>query len=127
VIGSAIVTTSGIGSATSRQLNFTISRQFGIQGTVLLTISMYYDQVISTIFKISIIILDNTQLPGVMYVPATSLITFSDGEQQQSLSFPIVVDAFLSLGAVFNITITNATLTDSSGTERPYIVVCYYL
>ena len=51
-----------------------------------------------------------------MYVPATSLITFADGVQQQSLSLPIAVDAFLSFGAAFNITITNATLSDSSGT-----------
>ena len=50
-----------------------------------------------------------------MYVPATSLITFANGVQQQTLSFPIAVDAFLSFGAAFNITITNVTLSDPTG------------
>ena len=45
MVGSAVVATSGLGSATSRQLNFTISRQFGSQGTVIVSILMYYDQV----------------------------------------------------------------------------------
>jgi len=62
-----------------------------------------------------------------MYVPATSLITFADGVQQQSSSFPIDVDAFLSFGAAFNITITNATLSDLSGIERSCKVVHNYL
>jgi len=45
VVGSATVVASGQGSSITRQLNFTVSRQFGDQGTVEVTISMYYDQV----------------------------------------------------------------------------------
>lgn len=40
-----MVMASGQGSSITRQLNFTVSRQFGNQGTVQVTISMYYDQV----------------------------------------------------------------------------------
>lgn len=45
VVGSAMVIASGQGSSITRQLNFTVSRQFGDQGTVEVTISMYYNQV----------------------------------------------------------------------------------
>lgn len=45
VVGSAVVIASGEGTSITRQLNFTVTRQFGDQGTVEVTISMYYDQV----------------------------------------------------------------------------------
>ena len=48
VVGSAAVVASVQGSSVTRQLGFTVSRQFGNQGTVEITTSMYYDQVCST-------------------------------------------------------------------------------
>lgn len=47
MVGSATVVASGQGSSITRQLNFTVYRQFGDQGTVEVTITMYYDQVLN--------------------------------------------------------------------------------
>ena len=45
VVGSAAVMISGQGSGITRQLDVTVSRQFDNQGTIEVTLIMYYDEV----------------------------------------------------------------------------------
>jgi len=64
------------------------------------------------------------QLPDASYVPATSTVTFLNGEREQILNFPIGVNAFLSFGAVFNISISSATLINPLGTTHRFNSYC---
>uniref|UniRef100_A0A1X7VF86 Staphylococcus aureus surface protein A n=3 Tax=Amphimedon queenslandica TaxID=400682 RepID=A0A1X7VF86_AMPQE len=81
-----------------RRLSFTISRQFGLQGSVDVTVGITY-----------------TEEPNAGYFPSSISRSFINGQDSISVTIDSTATAFLAAGSILNVSVATVTLTSQAG------------
>ena len=121
-------------STISRHLLYTITRENGDIGDILINVTTIYNPVsenllctaICTAIRSCIYVYTCTYIlqdPTLEYVEEFSTIMVS-GQREQQVALPIASDAYLAPGSNFTIAISEAVLQDLEGL---YIVLCLCL
>ena len=110
---SIIVDQTGFPEIT-RTFAYTIIRENGRIGDVMLNVLTTYTTVSNTESLSKTASLSMFQDPTVEYVEEFSTV-FEDGRNQLRLELPVSPDAYIAPGSVFTISITDATLQDLEG------------